>query len=395
MLPRFHRTLSVRVNPMFFDWLACYQDYDFDLPVIANNGYCFIDFTAPEDDQYKQVRQNRIHHEGSFSTSIQIHVKGRRILVSGNPSRYNRLDNLFGYTTLEQCINVYNNILASFGLPAFTPCTPNGFTQRQREGGSIKLEANANGLVITTIHITTNISVGPGNCIDSYLKAMSMLPYRHSVPRLHADGKTVDWLSKQGNAREIYPSIYDKAYEIAFKTLPNIKRKFGETSDEYIYSENLYQYCKEMGVARFEQKLNSPFLKRHNLQYYGIADYSQLETLHKEFLNLDNKMQVSAMNMFTISETLINEKIVETTRAANTTAMYALNWMNGQTFDLSKSQTKIHRARLRQIGIDISKPCNLLIFSPVIIKEVIEIKKQVLQPPSFYKHPQNQLRLVA
>lgn len=379
---------------VFYDWLSCYQDYDFDLPLIADDGYCFIDFTATDDEQYKTPRQNRIHHEGSFSTSIQVHVRGRRVLVSGNPSRFNRLDNLFGFSTLEQCIAVYNQILESLGLPAFTVCTKIGFIQKEQSNGSIKLEPVANGLVITTLHITTNISVGPGGCIDSYLKAVSMLPYRHSVPRLHADGKTVDWLSKQGNARELYPSVYDKAHEILTKTLPNVKRKFGERSQEYKYVKELQSYCESQGVARFEQKLNSPYLKKHNLQFYGLSDYSHLDKLHKEFLNLDHKMKVSSMNIHTISETLINEGIVDTTRAANTTALYALNWMNGQKFDSTKSQVQTHRARLRKIGIDILKPCNLLIFSPVIVKEVIEINKQPLQPPSFYKHP-NHLRLVA
>jgi len=54
----------------------------------------------------------------------------------------------------------------------------------------------------------------------------------------------------------------------------------------------------------------------------------------------------------------------------------------------------MHRARLRKLGIDILKPCNLLIFSPVIVKEVIEIEKKALVPPSFYRHS-NHLRLVA
>ncbi|AEG00738.1 phage/plasmid replication domain-containing protein [Methylomonas methanica] len=379
---------------MFFDWLSCYQDFDFDLPIIADDGYCFIDFTAPEEDQLKTPRQNRIHHEGSYSTSIQVHVKGRRIVVSGNPSRFNRLDNLFGFQTIDQCLAVYNQILASLGLPLFTPCTKIGFIQKEQANGSIKLVPVANGVVLTTLHITSNISVGPGGCIDSYLKAISMLPYRHSVPRLHADGKTVDWLSKQGNARELYPSVYDKGHEMKFKTLPNIKRKYGEKSPEYQYIQQLQQYCESHGVARFEQKLNAPFLNRHNLQFYGLSDYSILETLHTDFLNLDHKMQVSSMNINTISETLINEGIVDNTRAANITALYALNWMNGQTFDPKKSQVQTHRARLRKIGIDILKPCNLLVFSPVIVKEVTEIHKQPLKAPDFYKHP-NHLRLVA
>jgi len=378
----------------FFDWLEGYQDYDFDLPIVSPTGYCHIDFFAEDGDQYKAPRQSRLHHEGSYSTSIQIHVNGRRIHVSGNPSRYNRIDNLFGLETLSQCVSVYNGILESLGLPNLTPCTWVGNMEREQQNGSIKLETIANGFVITRTHITKNMAVGAGNCVDAYLKALSMLPYRNSRGRLHADGKTVDWLSKQGNARFLYPSVYDKAYEIALHSLPNVKRKFGEDSPEYRYLFSLQQYCEQSGVARFELKLNSPFIKKNRLQYYGLSDYSILPVIFNEFLNLDHKMKVSAMNLQTLTETLINEGVVANTKAANITALYAINWMNGQKFDLNNRQVQTHRARLRKIGIDIAKPCNLVVFSPVIIKEVIEIEKRELLPPPNYKFP-NHLRLVA
>lgn len=382
---------------MFYDWLSCYQDYDFDPPIISKNGYCHIDFTAEEEDQLKTPRQNRHTHEGSYSTSIQIHVKGRRIYVSGNPSRFNRLDNLFGLETVDKCIQVYNSIFNELGLPNLTPCKKMGLMEVKQESGAIKFVPVVDGCVVTTLHITSNIAVGSGNCIDTYIKAVSGLSYLNRRGRLHPDGKTADWLSKKGNAREMYPSIYDKAYEMENGkgcTLSLVKKRFGENSAEYKYYLDLHKYCKESGVARFEQKLNSPYLKKHNLQFYGLADYSILNQIHDEFLNLDEKLQVNDMELETISETLLNQHIVDSTKAANQTALYAYNWMQGQHFDLSKSQVQTHRARLRKIGIDIAKPCNLQTFSPVIIKKVTEIQKTTLQPPAFYKYP-TLLRLVA
>jgi len=382
---------------MFFDWLSCYQDYEFDLPIISESGWCFVDFTADEEEQLKAPRQNKLLHEGSYSTTIVVHVKGRRLYVSGNPSRYNRLDNLFGLDSLDKCVGVYNNILADLGLPPLTKCTRLGLIESVQQNGSIKLVPVVDGCVITTIHITTNVAVGAGSCVDTYIRAVSGLSYLNRRGRLHPDGKTADWLSKQGNAREIYPSIYDKAYEMENGkgcTLSLVKRRYGEHSEEYQYYHSVYQYCKEMGVARFEQKLNSPYLKKHNLQYYGLSDYSHLNQIHSEFLNIDQKLKVSDMETKTIAETLLDNGIVENTRAANITADYALQWMQGRKFDLSKSQVKTHRARLRKIGIDIARPCNLHTFSPVIVKKVTEITKVELAPPSFYKHP-NHLRSVA
>ncbi|EKG45573.1 fumarate reductase iron-sulfur domain protein, partial [Vibrio cholerae HC-55A1] len=30
----------------------------------------------------------------------------------GNPSRWQRMDNLFGLTTLDECVEIYNHVLA-------------------------------------------------------------------------------------------------------------------------------------------------------------------------------------------------------------------------------------------------------------------------------------------
>lgn len=376
---------------MFFDWLACYQEFDFELPVISDDGYCYFDFVNGE---VAKPRQNRVHHEGSYSTSITVHVKGNRLEMSGNPSRFNRLDNLFGFTTLDQCFAVYNSILASLGLPLFTKCTRLGFIEVEKPNGSIRLAPIVDGAILTCIHITTNMAVGQG-CVETYIKALASQSYIRRRGRLHPDGKTCDWLSLMGNARELYPSVYDKAHEITKHSLPNVKRKFGENSDEYRYLTDLVTYCKQQGVTRHEQKLNSPYLKKHNLCFYGLGDLmTHLTDLHNDFLNLDKKLQVSAMDLRTITQTLLDQGICTNTKSANATALIAINWMHGQEFDLSGGQVRQHRARLRKIGIDIAKPCNLLIFSPVVVRDVIEIHKQPLQPPAFYKHP-NHLRLVA
>lgn len=377
---------------MFIDWLSCSQEYDYELPIISEDGYAHFDFT---DGAFGQIRQSRVIHEGSYSTSISVHVRNNTIVMEGNPSRYNRLDNLFGFVTLEECFIVYNSILASLGLPAFTKCKTLGYLDA-RDGKAPK--AIVDGAVITRLDLTTNMMVGGGTCVDAYLKALSTMPYRRSRGNLYADGKTCDWKSILGNARELYPCVYNKAHEFSIHLLPKVKRTFGELSPEYAYITQLIDYCRQHGVTRHELKVKSAYLTKHNLQFYGLSDtLNQLTKLHNDFLNIDKKLKVSAMDLRTITQTLIEEGICENTKAANTTALYAINWMNGDTFEAHKKQVQIHRARLRKIGIDILKPCNLLLFSPVIVKEVIEITRSELQPPSFYKHAQlpNHLRLVA
>ena len=103
---------------MFIDWLTVSQEYTYDLPVV-----CGV-FTLTVDANTNEVlstRQPRFKHEASFSTSVTIHVQGRKIRVEGNPSRVGRLDNLFGHQSIEQCISVYNALLRQYGLPELHP----------------------------------------------------------------------------------------------------------------------------------------------------------------------------------------------------------------------------------------------------------------------------------
>lgn len=61
--------------------------------------------------------------EGSFSSLLTICSDGFRVSVYGNPSRWQRIDNLYGLETIDECIAVYNHILIGLGLPPFTKCT--------------------------------------------------------------------------------------------------------------------------------------------------------------------------------------------------------------------------------------------------------------------------------
>jgi len=373
----------------FFDWLHVEQDFHCQLPIISDTAMQRIDIVSGEGSEY--LYQYPIHHRGSFCDSLKIHVRGSVVSISGNPSRWARLENLFGLETIDSCMAVYNGILRDLGLPEFTKCTKIGFTQETKNQKSV---AVADGAVIKEIHITTNKFVGQGNSRD-YISGLSTLNYRNSQPRLHTNGCSVDWLSKQGNANLIYPTVYDKANEMRLHSLTKIKNKFGEDSSEFEYLMNVIEYCERNGVVRFEQKLHNRYLQRENLNYYGLSDYSVLNALQDNFITMDSKLSVTAMDLENISEQLISQGVVDTVRAANTTALYAIQWSNGKVFDLSKAQVKTHRARLRKIGIDIAHQCNISKFSPVRVVATREIHPVVMtlnSLPAWYQRP-NHLRV--
>lgn len=365
---------------MFYDWLDAYQEYPEQLPLIGRDGFLRIDTVTGE--MSTAIKCPTVRHEGSYSTSIAVRVSGNRLYVSGNPSRYNRLDNLFGFTSIDDCFRVFNNVLLSLGLPPFTKCTRLWLTMAEGEEGTHRHFSD--GAVITRLDITSNRSVGQGN-ETQYLRALSGLRYRNGIGRLHTNGQTTDWLSAKGKASLIYPSAYCKAHELALHVMPQIRRLCGEDSPEFSYLTNLHEYCRTHGVVRMEQKLKSEFIRRNRLQWWGLSDHSALIPLHDEFLSLDSKLQVTAMSLEHISERLLRLHVVESTHAANVTAMYALRWMHGADFDLSKSQVQTHRARLRKIGIDIANPCDLEKFSPVFVRELRTVEVAPLAVPHWYK----------
>ncbi|WP_235592581.1 phage/plasmid replication domain-containing protein [Pseudomonas syringae] len=145
---------------MMIDWLTVSQDHDHDLPVVCDVFTLTIDSNTNE---VLSTRQPRFKHEASHSTSVTIHVQGRKVRVEGNPSRVGRLDNLFGYTSVEQCISVYNALLREYGLPAFTRCTR--LELRQGASGAKSSDLVADGAKIERIDLTTNIALGEGNVL--------------------------------------------------------------------------------------------------------------------------------------------------------------------------------------------------------------------------------------
>lgn len=376
---------------MIIDWLTVSQEHDHDLPVVCDVFTLTIDSNTNE---VLSTRQPRFKHEASHSTSVTIHVQGRKIRVEGNPSRVGRLDNLFGFTSVEQCLSVYNAILREYGLPSFTRCTRVDI--RQGESGAKSGDRLADGAKIERIDLTTNISTGNGNVV-AYLRGVSSQRIGHSIGFLYPNGRTVSWTPK-GNGqggRLQYRKAYDKAFEMDVNLLPRIKRLYGDNSPEYSYVLRVRDYCFDQGVVRMEQELKSEFLQRESLCYWGLFDEGRFAELHCEFLKVDEKLKVTAMDIVSISEQLLAEHIVDSTRSANTTAMYAIQWMHGQKFDFAKKQVQTHAARLNRIGINIRNACDTSRFAPVFVRQCREINKQFLDIPAWYSRVNHLSRVAA
>lgn len=369
---------------MFIDWLKVTQEFEHDLPVVCDIVTKVIDTLTGE---VLSSKTPWIKHQGSHSSQISIQINGRQITVDGNPSRLNRHDNLWGFETVEQCLTVYNDLLAQYGLPAFTKCTR--FEIRQGESGAKSSQVWADGCVIQRVDLTTNVAVGEGNEFP-YLRALATQRVGHSIGRLYPNGKTVDWTTTGNSkgARLQYRKAYDKGNDMRIKHLPKVLRAFGENSTEYKYAQDLANYAIKTGIVRFEQELKNEYLSREKLCYWGLFDESQFKRLHDEFLSVDQRLKVTKMDMVSIAQQLLLEGVVDTPRAANVTASYALLWMHGQEVVCSQRSFETHAARLNRIGINIRNTCDLSAFSTVFIREMKEINPvKGIAPPAWYKRP--------
>src|SRR5690606_26585691 len=135
-----------------------------------------------------------------------------------------------------------------------------------------------------------------------------------SIGFLYPNGRTVAWTPK-GNGkggRLQYRKAYDKAFEMDENLLPKIKRLYSDQSPEYLYVQRVRNYCAEFGVVRMEQELKNEFLQREALCYWSVFDERRLAELHDEFLKIDDRLKVTAMDIVSISEQLLAEKIVDT-----------------------------------------------------------------------------------
>ncbi len=111
-----------------------------------------------------------------------------------------------------------------------------------------------------------------------------------------------------------------------------------------------------------------------------------------------NKCEITNFDVLTVADELLAKKIVDSRKAAMTTAGYVALWQCGQQFDFNKSAVQEHRARLRQLDIDIKTPFDATRHGVVFIRNVREIERTFSQPlPSFYRSAvvPSPLRLVA
>ncbi len=369
----------------FVDKLSMHQEHFTQLPLVGSS-LCIEEDLHTGEIISKSPKS--LHDEGSYSSKITIRCNGSRVSVSGNASRFNRIDNLFGFETLEECVQVFNLLLLKHGLPPFTKCSKVWYAQG--EDGK-KARIISDGAIITAIDWTRNHTVGKGN-VHQFLRGLSSQSLgRGKVGHLYSNGCTLNW--GEGSEYKM-TSIYDKENDLK----RHKKKRLKNASDEDIkYYEDLIEYCSESGVAREEHKFKRLFLDKNNLRFYGLFKESDFMPHLGSVDDVMNRCEVTGMSQKSIADQLLEKEIVKSRQAANATQVYATMWMEGSDIKtmLSSSNYYVHKARLKQIGIDITTSFDVTRIAPTITRRnVIEV--HALKCPIWYRTPDvSHLRLVS
>jgi hypothetical protein len=368
----------------FIDKLSMHQEHpDGGLPRIGKHGILRYDITTRETIS---DTVNSSFHEGSYSSKLQIRCDGKSVSVSGNPSRFNRPDNLFGFTTLEDCVTVYNQVLISIGLPPFSKAIHYGYRQPNQ---GCEIGSYIDGPVIRSIDWTRNLAVGQGN-EPAFLRALSTQTIGRGLqPHLFPNGYTVDWGSQKSRYQGRGSTYrYDKAYIKAQDLITHQAQRLKGASEEDIrYYKRLIEYCQDLGVVREEQSKKAPWLKKHgNLAYYGLCTEAAFLPHLNDIEAAIARMEVHQLSYETISEQLIESGVCRSTQSANATDAIYQKWLHGTPLNLKKSQYYTHKSRLLQIGIDISMPHDTSRMAPQIKRGKLITVAPALAP-SWYRPP--------
>lgn len=308
---------------VFCDWISIYQTHLGGVPLV-NDGHVF---SVDQDGVVKWDVAQKLVHRGSHDTSIRVRSDGFRVSLDGNMGRFDRPDNLFGYTVVE-CVALANRLLATYGLPPFEDKTPFLAASSLSESDVIEV---ASGAVLTRVDLTKNWATGsPGNCSQLMRYLQGFKSGRHE-PRAYKN-TGVSW----GEGSQYwYAKMYDKAAEYM--------RQYGKGSKKF--DPRLFAYMLESGIARHEISLKSRYLKQNNLWRFSQWGNAMEERVYALFGDVVE------------GSGAVDEYLEIPGRAGE----LAVAWRDGADLKKRLAQNTFYRYRreLLAYGIDIAVPCNV------------------------------------
>ena len=363
------------------DWLSISQEHA-ECPVWGSTRRleCDLDTGAVE---FESVRGDQV--QGSWDTGLHVRSTGSRIEVSGNPSKWGRLDALVGVSTMQECIAIYNAVLDGLGLPRFElQCKVS--TIGAHGGESMRV-----GPVISQVHVTRNLICG-GTGARPFLDWMSAqhlgrLPYK----------LTKETTVQAGTLARRQHQLYLKGAEIRThadkwrRARAADKREVKDEASAYL--QGLAKWCEDNGVVRDEVKLGRKWLQESQYRFPENWKDDTASGLHAENSRVDT-MNAGAMNDYgpEVRQRLLAAGYSDRMAGAMSNAVG--NWLAGQPWDFGLGRARRYdylKALREHCGLDLRRPSNVRSLAACVKPRVLEARELNFSDlPHFYRWPEQQ-----
>jgi hypothetical protein len=342
---------------MFVDWLTVRQGHR-QAPLFADSYVARVDI---EDGKLIWGNYVGKSEEGSFSSSLRIRSDGRMVEVSGNPSRWNREENLFGVRSVDAAIAVFNSVLVGLGLPEFYEDERTRLSARLLQGSD---SLARDGCTITRVDVTENYSTGGLRNSEHALHALRAFRHQNRAPVDY--GSSLYWgMGSNFTTRKYYLKG------------PEMRRHRKGKSE---YWDQVLAFVEAEGVLRFEVSCKSAFLRRSGLDRPGAWSDEVMSAILKGY-GLHERATAGASSMNDIRGALVSAGIGEL--RATRLEHGALAFLNGCNMRDGMSKSTFYRMRrdLLLVGIDIAADLNISALRFAI--ETIQLKPTEM--PDWYR----------
>lgn len=350
---------------VFCDWITLSQQHDSASTPTVNGGRVVKLVRKDESTERKfaltddhgevftdmvveYTTASAIDFEGSFDTSIKVKALDGMVTLSGNVGRFERPDNLFGYS-VKDCIKIANRILASLGLPPFTG-------RSGRAGWYAKADTTmVDAAVITRIDLTKNYATGSQDNADRLMHYIAGMHRRNKAGKTYG-ASGVTW----GEGSKYW---YAKMYN-----------KYRDLQKSKTCSTEVLEYVLMHGIVRDEIGLKQRYLYQTGLRSIDrwLNGGDDMENVvYGQFENVLKQTEVATDDFESIPGRL---------------GEIAIAWRNGVDMKTRLPTATFYRYRkqLKAYGIDISERCDV---------SKLPFRCQVIQLapvdcPSWYQLPQ-------
>lgn len=309
---------------MFVDWVSVSQYHGGDLRrefvgSITFKGVAALGVDATDPGDLCEVAGPR-KWEASYGTSMQIKAHDGYVKVSGNPSRFNRPDNLFGFD-LDECMQIINAELVKLGLPPFYPGAEMLPTAKEIEEGKL---SKWTGAAFSRLDLTENFETG-----SELLARLAIRAYQARARGYMKKGAYSDETALWHNTRRSVKA-YRKGDEMALhcKESPWI------------------EWARDRGIVRHEVALKSRLLSDTNLRYWGNLTMPVLEGIFRRETEVLNRADAS-LDPLAVDAVPVAARMV-----------YAA-WLKGENVRELLSRSAFYRYRrtlLDVASVDIAEP---------------------------------------